>query len=97
MRLTIESFVFVSMPNARHSQGQLAGAVRSATPTMIELFDDFLDILIELHHVGGRFVALGGHAVDRRSRGQHRGYAPHLAPARNRPKNLLRFTCLRLR
>ncbi len=30
---------------------------------MIELFDDFRDILIELHHAGTRFVVLGGHAV----------------------------------
>jgi len=27
---------------------------------MIELFDDFLDILVELHHAGARFVVLGG-------------------------------------
>ncbi len=30
---------------------------------MIELFDDFRDILIELHNAGARFVVLGGHAV----------------------------------
>jgi hypothetical protein len=30
---------------------------------MIELFDDFRDILVELHHAGARFVVLGGHAV----------------------------------
>jgi hypothetical protein len=30
---------------------------------MIELFDDFRDILMELHNAGARFVVLGGHAV----------------------------------
>lgn len=30
---------------------------------MIELFDDFRDVLVELHHAGARFVVLGGHAV----------------------------------
>ncbi|HEX2671667.1 MAG TPA: hypothetical protein VHM25_12380 [Polyangiaceae bacterium] len=30
---------------------------------MIELFDDFRDILVELHRAGARFVMLGGHAV----------------------------------
>jgi hypothetical protein len=30
---------------------------------MIALFDDFRDILIELHKAGARFVVLGGHAV----------------------------------
>ncbi len=30
---------------------------------MIELFDDFRDILIELHNARARFVVLGGHAV----------------------------------
>jgi hypothetical protein len=30
---------------------------------MIELFDDFRDILVELHKAGARFVVLGGHAV----------------------------------
>jgi predicted nucleotidyltransferase len=30
---------------------------------MIELFDDFRDILVELHQAGARFVVLGGHAV----------------------------------
>jgi hypothetical protein len=30
---------------------------------MIELFDDFRDILIELHNAGARFVVVGGHAV----------------------------------
>ena len=30
---------------------------------MIELFDDFQDILVELHKAGARFVVLGGHAV----------------------------------
>jgi hypothetical protein len=30
---------------------------------MIELFDDFRDILIELHRAGAHFVVLGGHAV----------------------------------
>jgi Nucleotidyl transferase of unknown function (DUF2204) len=30
---------------------------------MIELFDDFRDILVELHNAGARFVVLGGHAV----------------------------------
>ncbi len=30
---------------------------------MIELFDDFRDLLIELHKAGARFVVLGGHAV----------------------------------
>jgi len=30
---------------------------------MIELFEDFRDLLIELHHAGARFVVLGGHAV----------------------------------
>jgi hypothetical protein len=29
---------------------------------MIELFDDFRDILVELHRAGARFVVLGGHA-----------------------------------
>jgi hypothetical protein len=30
---------------------------------MIELFEDFRDILVELHRAGARFVVLGGHAV----------------------------------
>jgi len=30
---------------------------------MIELFDDFRDLLVELHNAGARFVVLGGHAV----------------------------------
>jgi hypothetical protein len=30
---------------------------------MIELFDDFRDILVELHNAGARFVVVGGHAV----------------------------------
>jgi hypothetical protein len=30
---------------------------------MIELYDDFRDILLELHSAGARFVVLGGHAV----------------------------------
>jgi len=30
---------------------------------MIELFDDFRDILLELHNAGARFVVVGGHAV----------------------------------
>ena len=30
---------------------------------MIDLFDDFRDILVELHNAGARFVVLGGHAV----------------------------------
>jgi hypothetical protein len=30
---------------------------------MIELFDEFRDILVELHNAGARFVVLGGHAV----------------------------------
>jgi hypothetical protein len=30
---------------------------------MIELFDDFRDLLVELHIAGARFVVLGGHAV----------------------------------
>src|SRR6187401_1628696 len=30
---------------------------------MIELFDDFRDLLVELHSAGARFVVLGGHAV----------------------------------
>jgi predicted nucleotidyltransferase len=30
---------------------------------MIELFDEFRDVLIELHKAGARFVVLGGHAV----------------------------------
>jgi hypothetical protein len=30
---------------------------------MIELFDDFRDILVELHQAGARFVVVGGHAV----------------------------------
>jgi hypothetical protein len=30
---------------------------------MIELFEDFRDILVELHKAGARFVVLGGHAV----------------------------------
>ena len=30
---------------------------------MIELFDDFRDILVELHNAGARFVVLSGHAV----------------------------------
>ena len=30
---------------------------------MIELFDDFQDILVELHKAGARFGVLGGHAV----------------------------------
>jgi len=30
---------------------------------MIELFDDFRDLLIELHDAGAKFVVLGGYAV----------------------------------
>ena len=30
---------------------------------MIELSDDYRDILVELHNAGARFVVLGGHAV----------------------------------
>jgi len=30
---------------------------------MIELYDDFRDILVELHHAGAHFVVLGGYAV----------------------------------
>lgn len=30
---------------------------------MIEIFDDFRDLLVELHTAGARFVVLGGHAV----------------------------------
>src|SRR6187431_1595397 len=30
---------------------------------MIELYDDFRDILVELHHAGAHFVVVGGHAV----------------------------------
>ncbi|MEO7034973.1 MAG: hypothetical protein ABI548_13775 [Polyangiaceae bacterium] len=30
---------------------------------MIELFEDFRDLLVELHKAGARFVVLGGHAV----------------------------------
>lgn len=30
---------------------------------MIELFEDFRDILVELHRARARFVVLGGHAV----------------------------------
>ncbi|MEB2312367.1 MAG: hypothetical protein OZ921_00555 [Sorangiineae bacterium] len=30
---------------------------------MIELFDDFRDLLIELHDAGARFVVVGGYAV----------------------------------
>jgi hypothetical protein len=30
---------------------------------MIELFDDFRDILVELHEAQARFVVVGGHAV----------------------------------
>jgi hypothetical protein len=30
---------------------------------MIELFDDFRDLLVELHKAKARFVVLGGHAV----------------------------------
>jgi hypothetical protein len=30
---------------------------------MIELFDDFRDLLVELHKADARFVVLGGHAV----------------------------------
>lgn len=30
---------------------------------MIELFDDFRDVLVELHRAGARFVVVGGHAV----------------------------------
>lgn len=30
---------------------------------MIGLFEDFRDILVELHRAGARFVVLGGHAV----------------------------------
>jgi hypothetical protein len=30
---------------------------------MIDLFEDFRDILIELHDAGAKFVVLGGHAV----------------------------------
>jgi hypothetical protein len=30
---------------------------------MIELFDDFRDLLVEFHRAGARFVVLGGHAV----------------------------------
>lgn len=30
---------------------------------MIDLFQDFRDLLVELHRAGARFVVLGGHAV----------------------------------
>jgi hypothetical protein len=30
---------------------------------MIELFEEFRDILVELHNAGAHFVVLGGHAV----------------------------------
>jgi hypothetical protein len=30
---------------------------------MIELFDDFRDLLVELHDAGAKFVVLGGYAV----------------------------------
>ncbi len=30
---------------------------------MIELFDDFRDVLVELHRAGAQFVVVGGHAV----------------------------------
>jgi hypothetical protein len=30
---------------------------------MIELFEEFRDLLVELHRAGARFVVLGGHAV----------------------------------
>jgi hypothetical protein len=37
--------------------------IRSGTPDVIELPDDFRDLLIELHDAGADFVVLGGHAV----------------------------------
>ena len=43
---------------------------------MIELFEDFRDILVELHKAGARFVVLGGHAVafhGQAGRNRHRG------------------------
>ena len=30
---------------------------------MIELYEEFRDLLVELHNAGARFVVLGGHAV----------------------------------
>src|SRR6185369_9112180 len=38
-------------------------ALRTATPRMIELFDDFRDILVALHNAGACVVVLGGYAV----------------------------------
>jgi hypothetical protein len=40
---------------------QRSGALRSANPPMIDLFDEFRDILVELHNAGA--IALGGNAV----------------------------------
>ena len=37
--------------------------LRSSNTLMIELFDDFRDLLIELYDAGAKFVVLGGHAV----------------------------------
>ena len=37
--------------------------LRSSTTLMIELFDDFRDLLIELYDAGAKFVVLGGYAV----------------------------------
>jgi hypothetical protein len=37
--------------------------VRSRKAFVIELPDDFRDLLVELHDVGAQFVVLGGHAV----------------------------------
>jgi predicted nucleotidyltransferase len=37
--------------------------IRPAARTVIELPDDFRDLLVELHDAGAEFVVLGGHAV----------------------------------
>ena len=38
-------------------------AIRPQTPGVIDLPEDFRDLLIELHDAGAEFVVLGGHAV----------------------------------
>jgi len=52
--LACEAKRLAVIPNSEATAGDL---FRSTNPRMIELFDDFCDILVELHRPGARFVA----------------------------------------
>ena len=45
------------------SQAAVARHGGSEQPDVTALFDDFRDLLVELHHAGADFVVLGGYAV----------------------------------